>query len=283
MAKQKKVALLNRLIGEGWFADRREAEVWVMTRKVLVNDQPAMSVMEKVLPSDIIRVKEHYKTKYVGKGGLKLEGALHDFGVDVRDLVALDCGASTGGFTDCLVSQGASLVYAVDVGFGQLAGKLAQSARVVNMEKTNLSDERLLSLSPRPSLITLDLSYLSLKAAVPICQKILHGRGAIIALIKPLFEVSAPEVRREGKIDNPQMLRDILRDICAHFSASEMDILGLTNSPVTGNHNTLEYFIHLSCGVEVGERLNGRFEGALEAALERSLQLEKFDKNSAEV
>ncbi len=282
MANSKKSVLLDRLIGEGWFSDKNEAVPWVMGRKVLVNDRPVASVMEKVRPDDVIRVKEHYKTRYVGKGGLKLEGAIRDFCLDVQGVVALDCGASTGGFTDCLVAHGASLVYAVDVGFGQLAGKLVQDPKVVNLEKTNLSDACLLALSPRPRVITLDLSYLTLKKAVPICLDILHGTGTIVALIKPLFEVHSPELRRTGAIDDPQVLREILADICAHFDGAGMAILGLTHSPVTGNHNTLEYFIHLGCGVEAERRLNGNCAQEIDAALERSLQLQKFNKNQVD-
>ena len=137
-----KVLLIDKLISEGWFSDEKEATAWIMDRKVLVDEQPVFSAKQKVRTESIIRIKEYYKTKYVNKGGYKLEGALKQLGIDVNGKIALDCGASTGGFTDCLLQHGAGMVYAVDVGYGQIAGKLAVDPRVVNLEKTNINSEQ---------------------------------------------------------------------------------------------------------------------------------------------
>lgn len=282
MTKRKKCILIERLIDEGWFSNEKEAISWAMERKILVNDKPITSVKEIIYLDSTIRVKEYYKTKYVNKGGLKLEGALKDFKLSVVGKVALDCGASTGGFTDCLLDKGASLVYAVDVGFGQLAGKLSTSPYVINMEKTNLSDEKLLYLDPRPHFITLDLSYLSLKKAVPICCEILGGEGIIVALIKPLFEVDSSQIRKSGQINDRNTLEEVLMDICDHFCKMNMDILGLTYSPIRGNHDTLEYFICLGCGYNFDKKFNISYKKYIQEILDKSFQIEKFQKNAIE-
>lgn len=277
--KMKKVPLLNRLLEEGWFESEKEARIWAMERKILVNEEPVTSVSEKVKPDSTIRVKEYYKRKYVNKGGLKLEGALKDFNLDVTGSVALDCGASTGGFTDCLIVNGAKLVYAVDVGYGQLAGKLLNCPQVVNMEKTNLSDPVLLTLDPKPEIITLDLSYLSLKKAIPLCRDILRGEGQVVALIKPLFEVESHEIRRTGVIEDPGIYKEILIDLCQHFVRNGLNILGLTYSPIRGNSDTVEYFIQLSFGGELSEQsLNESYLKHVDALVEKAMEIEKFKK-----
>lgn len=275
----KKVTLLSRLLAEGWFEGEKEARIWAMERKILVDNEPVISVSEKVKPDAEIRVKEYYKKKYVSKGGLKLEGALKDFQLDVRGITALDCGASTGGFTDCLVVHGAARVYAVDVGFGQIAGKLQSCPQVVNMERTNLSDPILKSLDPKPSLITLDLSYLSLKKALPLCREILAPQGRVAALIKPLFEVESAEIRRSGVIDDPAVFEEILLDLCRHFDHEGLSILGLTYSPIRGNTDTVEYFIELSFDPPAGqETLNQSYAECIGQIVEASMKIEKFKK-----
>lgn len=233
----------------------------------------------KKKPDAEIRIKEYYKKKYVSKGGLKLEGALRDFGLDVTGITALDCGASTGGFTDCLIVHGAGKVYAVDVGYGQIAGKLLNCPRVVNLKKTNLSDEVLLSLDPKPALITLDLSYLSLKKALPICREILGGKGTVVALIKPLFEVESPEIRRSGIISDAGIYRDILLDLCAHFVQQGWYLYGLTYSPIRGNTDTIEYFVQIGFEQDSSRSsLNDCYPDFVDKLVEESLKLEKFKK-----
>lgn len=277
--KVKRVPAGKRLLDEGWFSDEKEALAWVMARKVFAYETPIQTLSEKIPQDAVIRVKEYYKKKYVNKGGLKLSGALSDFHIKVNGMTALDCGASTGGFTDCLLQSGASLVYAVDVGFGQLEGKLLCDERVVNLERTNLEDERLLHLEPRPELITLDLSYLSLKKAIPICRAILGERGRVLCLVKPLFEVEACEVRRSGKLDDREELHAILLELCTHFASAGNTVLGVTHSHVTGNKGTLEYFLYLSFRAE-DRALACAYEQQAEAAVAASLQLARFDKNN---
>jgi 23S rRNA (cytidine1920-2'-O)/16S rRNA (cytidine1409-2'-O)-methyltransferase len=245
---KKKAAIIDRLLDERWFDDEKEAAAWIMERKVLVKDKPVLTPKEQVPFEAVIRLKNEYKRRYVNKGGLKLEGALQRLNISVEGKTALDCGASTGGFTDCLIQKGASRVYAVDAGFGQLAGRLRIEPRVVNLEKTNLGDRALLNLEPKPELITLDLSYLSLRKALPLCEGILNGEGQVVCLVKPLFEVENPEVRRSGELTDTETLRDILMGLYDFFVLSGYKAQGLTYSSVTGNEGTIEYFYAIAMG-----------------------------------
>lgn len=236
----KRKRLDELLVERGFFESRRAAIGYIMAGKVLVDgqreDKPGTLV-----PSDAdVRVKG-IDMPFVGRGGLKLDHALREFGIDVTGKVVLDAGASTGGFTDCLLQRGARLVYAVDVGFGQLAGKLRVDPRVVSLERTNISDLEPGDLVPPPEMAVADLSYLSLVKAVPIIARLIVGRGDIVALIKPLFEDSRP-----AAVDDPGVHRDVLARLVSYFDQKGFGILGLTSSPVLGNSGTAEFIIWLS-------------------------------------
>ncbi len=237
--------LTEMLVADGLCADRKQAAAWVMAGKVLVNDQPATAGM-RVRPQDKVRLKD--QLPFASKGGLKLEGALFAFGLEVKGLVCLDAGASTGGFTDCLLQRGARLVYAVDAGFGQLTGALRQDSRVVNLERTNLSSPTLLNLEPVPAFATCDLSYLSLREAVPVYRDILRGRGQLAALVKPLFEVEDNEARRSGVIADAAYA-PMLRGLASYLNALPgVRVQDVCESPVTGGAGTLEFFFHIRFG-----------------------------------
>jgi len=276
--KKKKCTVLEKLLDEGFFENEKEAETWVMMKNVLINNQPVWSIHEKVAVDSEVSIRGYYKRQYVNKGGFKLNAALERFAIDCKDKVALDCGASTGGFTDCWVQKGVKLVYAVDVGFGQLAGKLANDPHVVNMEKTNLSDEKLTVLDPKPEMISLDLSYLSLKKALPICREILKEKGIMVCLIKPIYEVESSEIRRNGNINQKEVLQEILRDICAFYLENGVDIIGLTHSPVTGNSGTLEYLIGVCWNCTDYENINLSYGDEIDNAIEESFKLHRFKK-----
>jgi 23S rRNA (cytidine1920-2'-O)/16S rRNA (cytidine1409-2'-O)-methyltransferase len=252
---------------------------WIILRRVLVNGSLVCGAYEQVPENGEVRIKEYYKLKYVNKGGLKLEKALTDFNICVRGKIALDCGASTGGFTDCLLQNGAMAVYAVDVGYGQLAGKLLIDDRVVNMEKTNLSDERLKTLNPPPEIVTLDLSYLSLISAVDICENILSPGGIAICLIKPIFEVDSREIRRTGKINDRTLLMALLSDMLAGFENSGWRIVGFTNSPIRGNRGTLEFFTALTKNASIASIDAAGQNALIEKALTEAQSLVDFEKN----
>lgn len=283
MAKITKCTLIEKLINDGWFDSENEAFPWAMDRKILVNDKPVLSLKEKIPADSVIRVKEYYKKQYSGKGGIKLEHALSVFnaGSFINGKTALDCGSCTGGFTDCLLKNGASKVYAVDAGFGQLSGKLLQHERVVNMERTNLSDEILKNLFPKPEFISLDLSYLSLRKAIPVCFDILHESGRIVSLIKPIYEIDDSSVRRSGDMYESEILNETLNSLCEFFIDFGFDILGFTYRPVRGNNGAVEYFVYLSCGEAFGEipNINEAYKEFVKDAVKISFDLDKFKKS----
>jgi len=276
--KQKMCTVQEKLLNEGFFANEKEANTWIMMKKVLIDDQVVWSLHEKIPVSGKVRIKEYYKKQYVNKGGFKLEAAISKFAIDVENKIVLDSGASTGGFTDCWLQHGAKLVYAVDVGYGQLAGKLAIDPRVVNMEKTNISSPKLVCLEPKPDIISLDLSYLSLKKAVPLCKEILKEKGLVVCLIKPIYEVESSEIRRNGDINQRDILYDVLINLCEFFINNGLNILGLTNSPIRGNKGTLEYLIAVSWSYENLPNINMDYEKEVEKALNHSFILAEYKK-----
>ncbi len=272
----KKLPVWQILVERGLCKDRKDAESWIIMGKVLNDTLRIDKAGEKVDINANITIKG-IEQKYVNKGGLKLEGAIKDFNIDLNGKTAIDCGASTGGFTDCLIQNGAELVYAVDVGFGQLAGKLRCNKKIINMEKTNISDEILLSLNPRPQIASIDLSYLSLKKAIPIFAKILKNDGDLLCLVKPLFEVKDSEIRKAGKIDDKELFREIMYDLVEYVNEIGYSVKGITNSPVTGNKGTKEFFLYI--GLEKESHLSKkRIKEGTELAIEKSMLQEKFKK-----
>lgn len=234
----------QRLLQEGWFSSRDEAERWILSGKVRAGNASVVSAGQ-LIKDDLPLYVRGKDQRYISKGGEKLEGALRSFFIDVTGRVCIDAGASTGGFTDCLVQHGAARVYAVDVGYGQLSGSLRQHAAVVNMERTNIGDPQLLTLDPRPILGTVDLSYLSLRKAVPQFAAILHGHGDLICLVKPLFEIDDAKARRDGIIDDAAYV-PLLLSLSDDLIMEGYGLRGIAASPVTGNNGTLEFFLHLS-------------------------------------
>lgn len=247
-AKPKKIPLLERLLAEGYFSSKEEATPYLLGGDVYVGNQRLTSAAAKVDPFQPLTVRG-LDMPYISKGGLKLAGAIDDFGVTVADRVCIDAGACTGGFTDCFIKHGAALVYAVEVGFGQLAGSLRQHPRVVNLERINISDEKLLHLTPRPDLASVDLSYLSLRKGVPAFAQVMGYRGELLCLVKPLFETEDMEARRTGVLSPEQYLptlRGLIRDLNAQPDTSVRQV---TCSPVTGNNGTHEFFLHVALGI----------------------------------
>ena len=246
----KKMPIWELLVSKGFFDDKKTVESWIMAGSVLVNENRINTPGEMIYPTDEIRIKG-FNQRYISKGGFKLEGALSDFNINTEGIVAIDAGASTGGFTDCLIQHGASKVYAVDVGYGQLAGKLRIDPRVVNMEKVNIGDIILNSLSPRPTLATVDLSYLSLKKAIPIFANILNNEGELICLVKPLFEVQDSNIRRTGKIDDINIYKELLIDLIEYTDKIGYKVIGITYSHVTGNKGTREFFLRILLNLQM--------------------------------
>jgi 23S rRNA (cytidine1920-2'-O)/16S rRNA (cytidine1409-2'-O)-methyltransferase len=206
------------LVERGLFSTIDESRRWVMAGQVLVDgqrvDKPGTAVAVDAALVVLAR------RQFASRGGLKLHAALEHWGIAVAGRVALDCGASTGGFTDCLLQHGAAQVYAVEAGYGQLLGRLRADGRVRSMERTNLGAIALGSLDPAPSLITLDLSYLSLTAALPLAAALLAPQGDVVALFKPLFEVNDAQARRTGVLAAPTQVAEAMQRVLAAGAAS---------------------------------------------------------------
>ena len=273
----KKLRALDLILQRGLIADEKEARACLMAGQVYSGSRRIAGASE-MLPIDCELHVRGMDMPFVSKGGLKLSGAIRDFGIDVTGRVCIDAGASTGGFTDCLVKSGAALVYAVDVGFGQLMGSLRQDPHVVNLEKTNISDEKLLSLDPKPTLGSVDLSYLSLRKGIPAFAVILKEEGELMCLVKPLFETEDAAARRSGVLPDDAyegVLNDLIRDVIALPYAQAVNV---KHSPVTGNAGTREFFLHVRLGWDKGPAVD--LAQKARQAVERALQLSLYEKNN---
>jgi 23S rRNA (cytidine1920-2'-O)/16S rRNA (cytidine1409-2'-O)-methyltransferase len=184
---------------------------------------------------------EQPETAYASRGGEKLAVALERFGLDVAGLVALDVGASTGGFTDVLLRRGATRVYAVDVGYGELAWSLREDPRVVVMERTNV--RYLASLPDQPDLATIDVSFISLEKVLPVVWRLLGSEGLVVALIKPQFEAGRGAVGKGGIVRDPNTHRDVLERVMAFAAAGGWHTRGLIASPVLGRSGNREFLV----------------------------------------
>ena len=230
------------LVARELLPDLKTAQAWVLAGDVLVKgrvcSKPGTQVTEDV-PLALRRPLD----RYVSRGGLKLEGALARFALPIQGAVALDAGASTGGFTDCLLQHGAARVYAVDVGFGQLRGKLASDPRVVNLERTNVSQLEPEQFAPPIDLCVFDLSYLSAKRAIPTLARLFCRPVQIVGLIKPLFEGVPPEAMADPEVVG-QALLGVLETLPEHHLAARDVML----SPILGSSGTMEFLAWIGEG-----------------------------------
>ena len=244
MASKKKRRLDQALVAKGLAKSRQRAQAMIMAGIVLVNDQPADKAGIHVASDDAIVLRGN-DIPYVSRGGLKLEAALSAFALDVNGQVCLDVGASTGGFTDCLLLHGAQRVYAVDVGYGQLAWKLRQDARVVVIERTNIRN-MLENAVPSPAdLATIDVSFISLKIVVPAVLKFLKKDARILSLIKPQFEVGKSQVGKGGVVRDSALHSQVVESLSGFFSNIGLRCESVFPSPLLGPKGNREFFILL--------------------------------------
>jgi 23S rRNA (cytidine1920-2'-O)/16S rRNA (cytidine1409-2'-O)-methyltransferase len=232
------------LVERGLCASREKAQRAIMAGQIRINGHPARKSSDAIKAQDQVEVIT--PEKYVSRGGFKLEHALKHFGLDVTGMTALDLGASTGGFTDCLLQSGAAKVYAVDVGQGQLAWKLRQDPRVVVMEKTNARNLTPAAF-PRPfkpvDLAVIDCSFISLTKILPAALGLLRTGGRVVALIKPQFEAGKTEADKgEGVITDPAVHQRVILELQEYVSTIDgARWLGLTGSPVLGPAGNKEF------------------------------------------
>lgn len=237
------VRLDKLLVDRGIVSSRERAQALILAAKVLVDGSKVTKAGQKV-PQDCRLELLGEDLAYVSRGGLKLEHALKEFSMDVNGLVAMDVGASTGGFTDCLLQNGARRVYAIDVGYGQLAWKLRQDARVVVLERQNIR-YLALELIPEPiQLATIDASFISLKLVIPAVLPFLDSDGArLVALIKPQFEAGRAHVGKGGVVRDPEVHQRVC-DSTAEFCRSlGLEVMGITPSPLLGPKGNKEFLL----------------------------------------
>jgi len=235
------------LVDLGLAESRERAQALILAGQVEVDGRRAVKAGDRVDPSSRLRVlgPDH---PYVGRGGVKLAGALDRFGVDPRDRIALDVGASTGGFTDCLLQRGARRVYALDVGFGQIHYRLRKDPRVVVMEKINARNLTA-GMIPEPvSLATVDVSFISLRLVLPPLAKLLAEATDLLALVKPQFEVGRREVGKGGIVRDPELHRRVIAEILSAGEALGLRPRGVCLSPLPGTEGNREYFLHFRTG-----------------------------------
>jgi len=240
----KKRRLDQRLVKEGLAQSRGRAQAMIMSGKVLVGHRPVDKPGAQISDDEPVVLKGE-DIPYVSRGGLKLAAALAEFEIHLDRKSGLDVGASTGGFTDCLLQNGAEHVFAVDVGYGQLAWPLRQDPRVTAVERTNIRHmdaDRL----PRPvDLVSIDVSFISLKIVVPAVVKFMKPEARIIALIKPQFEVGKGQVGKGGVVKDADLQEAVIRSLSAFFSDSGLGVGPVVPSPVLGPKGNREFLILL--------------------------------------
>lgn len=232
------------LVERGFFESRVKAKAALMAGLVLVDDEPIDKSGMKVLRTADIKVKGALHP-YVSRGGLKLEKAIREFGIDLSGRAMLDIGASTGGFTDCALQNGAVYVYAIDVGYNQLDWSLRQDERVQVMERTNFRYMQPSDLQgPTPTFASIDVSFISLKLILPTLSTLLAPGSGVVTLIKPQFEAGREKVGKSGVVRDPEVHLDVLRTIVRIGAELGYSLNNMTYSPITGGEGNIEFLAY---------------------------------------
>lgn len=245
MSKERlDVILYNR----GFFESREKAKAAVMAGMVYVNgercDKPGLSFD----PGCEIEIKGN-PIPYVSRGGLKLDKAIKEFGITLEGLTCVDVGASTGGFTDVMLKNGAAKVYAVDVGYGQLAWELRNDPRVVCMERTNFRYVTSEQIKEPIDFGSADVSFISLKLILPPLKTLLKPEGRVVCLIKPQFEAGREKVGKKGVVRDPKVHEEVINEVIRSATEMGFSVMGLTWSPITGPEGNIEYLLYLANGM----------------------------------
>ncbi|TCO79202.1 TlyA family RNA methyltransferase [Marinisporobacter balticus] len=232
------------LVERGFFDSREKAKRSIMAGIIFVENQRVDKVGTKVHKDANIEIKG--KTlPYVSRGGLKLEKAMKDFHINLLNKKALDIGASTGGFTDCMLINGAEKVFAIDVGYGQLAWKLRQDERVVTMERTNIRYVTPEDINEEIDFASIDVSFISLKLVLPVVKKLIKNDGEVVCLIKPQFEAGREKVGKKGVVRDIKVHKEVLRTILSFALDIGFTVKGVSFSPIKGPEGNIEYLAHL--------------------------------------
>lgn len=236
--KKKRLDVL--LFEKGMVPSRERAKAIIMSGIVYVNNQKADKAGMSIPEDAEIEIRGKTNS-FVSRGGLKIEKALTYFQIDPKDLCVMDIGASTGGFTDCLLTRGARKVYSIDVGYGQLAWKLRQDPRVVCMERTNIRKVTPDMLDDVPEFAVIDVSFISLKLVLPVVAQLLNEHGRIACLIKPQFEAGKGKVGKKGVVREPEIHLDVLNAFIENAHEAGFRVYNLTFSPIKGPEGNIEF------------------------------------------
>lgn len=233
-------ALTSRALAES----REKAKAYIMSGIVFVNNQKADKPGMPIRPDDILEVRGS-TLKYVSRGGLKLEKAVAEFSLQLSGKTCADIGASTGGFTDCMLQNGAAKVYAVDVGYGQLHWSLRTDARVVNLERTNFRYVTSQQIPDPLDFASVDVSFISLTKILPVLYPLLKPGAEAVCLIKPQFEAGKEKVGKKGVVRDPEVHEEVLMDILRFVPTLGFSVRHLSFSPIRGPEGNIEYLVHL--------------------------------------
>ena len=250
------------LVNKGLCESRDKAKRTIMAGLVMVDGR----LEDK--PGRTFDVDSEFTLKetlcpYVSRGGLKLEKAIAEFDIDCKDAVCVDMGASTGGFTDCMLQNGATKVYAIDVGYGQLDYKLRTDERVVNMEKTNIRYLDTNLIKEPIDLISIDVSFISVKHMLPVASKLLKDNGKVLCLVKPQFEAGREQVGKKGIVKDDKVHVEVIKKVISYAEDNGLRAIGLTYSPVKGTKGNIEYLLCLtpsSCNGNDDQEANSKAE-----------------------
>lgn len=236
---------LDVLVFEKGFAESREkAKAIIMAGEIYVDNQKADKCGQSY-NEDVNIEFRGTAPKYVSRGGLKLEKAINNFHLDLKGKVTMDVGASTGGFTDCMLQNGAEKVYSIDVGYGQLAWKLRNDSRVVNLERTNMRKVTKEQVPDEIDFFSIDVSFISLKLLLPVARELLSENAQAVCLIKPQFEAGREKIGKKGVVRDPQVHIEVVESIYNFCLETGYSVLNLDYSPIKGPEGNIEYLIHL--------------------------------------
>lgn len=240
----KKIRLDVAVFERGYAPSREKAKAIIMAGQVFVNNQKVDKAGTEIKEDDVLEVRGT-TLKYVSRGGLKLEKAMQEFPIDLNGKICMDVGASTGGFTDCMLMNGAVKVYSIDVGYGQLAWKLRCDERVVNLEKTNFRYVTYEQVKDKIDFASVDVSFISLKHILPNLNALLHENGQAVCLIKPQFEAGKEKVGKKGVVRDKEVHLEVVRSVVEMATKNGFSVKGLQFSPIKGPEGNIEYLIYL--------------------------------------
>ena len=240
-----KIRLDQYIFEQGYAPSKTRAQALIMSGIVFVNNQKADKAGTMIKETDIVEVRGK-DLKYVSRGGLKLEKAINEYGLELKDKICMDIGASTGGFTDCMLQNGAQKVYAVDVGYGQLAWKLRSDERVKNMEKTNIRNVTVDMLDEKINFFSVDVSFISLKHIFPVAYAISTDEVIGACLVKPQFEAGKEKVGKKGVVRDSEVHREVIENVIGMANENGFYVHNLTFSPIKGPEGNIEFLIVIS-------------------------------------